>query len=216
MAALSGVQELSQIPFDKMIGGPLKAAIEAQALAAKTTVDFIQAVGFLPDASNNGEDAFFPDAPAAGATNPLAPTKDVKGGDVRNVTFNYHRKDAGGDDEEVLLQVPILTIVPIPYIRIDELTIDFTSKLNDMVSNTSNSQFKLSGEATVKGGWGPVSFGLRVGSSYANQSKAESRYTREYQIKIHVRAVQDDLPGGMGRILEILEKAIDTPPAAPV
>lgn len=213
--ALSGVQELSQIPFDKMIGGPLRAAIEAQALAAKTTVDFIQAVGFLPDAANNGDDPFFPDAPAAGAANPVAPAGNVKGGDVRNVSFKYHRKDAGGADEEVFLEVPILTIVPIPYIRIDEMTIDFTAKLNDMVSNTSTTQFKISGETTVKGGWGPVSASLRVGASYANQSKAESRYTREYQIKIQVKAVQDDLPGGMGKILEILEKSIDSTATAP-
>lgn len=36
---------LQAIPFSSMIGGPLKACIEAQAMAAKTTWDFIQEVG---------------------------------------------------------------------------------------------------------------------------------------------------------------------------
>lgn len=36
---------LQAIPFSSMIGGPLKACIEAQAMVAKTTWDFIQEVG---------------------------------------------------------------------------------------------------------------------------------------------------------------------------
>ncbi|MCQ2051854.1 MAG: DUF2589 domain-containing protein, partial [Bacteroidaceae bacterium] len=36
---------LQAIPFSSMIGGPLKACIEAQAMAAQTSWDFIQKVG---------------------------------------------------------------------------------------------------------------------------------------------------------------------------
>ena len=46
-------------------------------------------------------------------------------GDVRNVTFRYTRKTAGGSssgndtrEETVFLTVPILTLVPIPFFRI--------------------------------------------------------------------------------------------------
>ena len=37
---------LQAIPFGSIIGGPLKACVEAQALAAKTTWEFIQNVGW--------------------------------------------------------------------------------------------------------------------------------------------------------------------------
>ena len=40
------VEELRQIPFSSLIGGPLTAAIEAQALAARSSIEFIQKVGF--------------------------------------------------------------------------------------------------------------------------------------------------------------------------
>jgi len=39
------LDNLSKLPFDSLIGGPLDAAIKAQATAAKTTVDFIHDVG---------------------------------------------------------------------------------------------------------------------------------------------------------------------------
>src|SRR5687768_13518763 len=45
-AASVGLGQLQSLPFKNIIGGPLTAAIEAQALAAKTTIDFIKAVGF--------------------------------------------------------------------------------------------------------------------------------------------------------------------------
>ena len=54
-------QELSSINFSNMIGGPLRAVIEAQAEAAQSTVNFIKAVGFKegdatdPEATSTGE-----------------------------------------------------------------------------------------------------------------------------------------------------------------
>jgi hypothetical protein len=33
---------LKNVPFENIIGGPLKAAINAQSIAARSTVDFIQ------------------------------------------------------------------------------------------------------------------------------------------------------------------------------
>ncbi len=40
------VTELQQIPFSHLIGSPLKAAVEAQAMAAQSTIEFIHKVGF--------------------------------------------------------------------------------------------------------------------------------------------------------------------------
>jgi len=45
-AASVGLGQLQSLPFKNIIGGPLTAAIEAQALAAETTVRFIERIGF--------------------------------------------------------------------------------------------------------------------------------------------------------------------------
>ena len=44
-ASQTATNALQAIPFGTIIGGPLKACIEAQALAAQTTWEFIQNVG---------------------------------------------------------------------------------------------------------------------------------------------------------------------------
>ena len=199
------VAELRQIPFGVLIGSPMKAAIEAQALAAKTTVEFIEKVGFIP--ADKDQDLLFIDE-----------AKDADGGKVRNVTFAYKKVDENGVGKDVSLTVPILSIVPIPYLRLDEMTIDFTAKLEDQVANTTKTDFKLdsSVKGTYKAWWSPISLEMRTSMSYANSRQTASRYTREYTMKIHVRAVQDDIPAGLERVLDLLEQTIkETPKTGP-
>jgi hypothetical protein len=192
----SAVQELKQIPFAQLIGAPLKAAIESQALAAKTTIDFIKEVGFKPPATNNDI--------TAGTSN------DADMGDVRNVTFKYIKKDDADTDVEFSLTVPILTITPIPYIRIEEMTIDFSAKLTDSVVDTRTSDTSVSADmsSSYSAFWSPVKVSFRVSATYKASTSTTAAQKREYKIDIHVRAVQDEMPAGLSKILDILEDAI--------
>jgi len=195
------VDELKQIPFGVLIGEPMKAAIEAQGLAAKTTVEFIEKVGFIP--KDPVQDMLFADE-----------TKDADAGTVRNVTFKYKKLDEKGQEKEVSLTVPILSIVPIPYLRLDEMTIDFTAKLNDTIVNTTKTGFQLTSEVkgTFRSWWSPIRLDFRTSMSYQSSRETASRYVREYTMKIHVRAVQDDMPAGLERVLDLLEQTIKEKP----
>lgn len=199
------VDELSQIPFSHLIGSPMKAAIEAQALAAQSTVEFIQKVGFKQPAAG-GPDVLF--------TNP---EQDADAGEIRNITLEYKKLDENETQSNFTLTVPLLSIVPIPYLRIDEMTIDFKAKLTDSIVRNTASSFSL--DATVGGSyssfWSPIKVDFRVSAAYKTSNSTQANSTREYSMDIHVRAVQDDMPGGLSRILDILEDAItDTKNAA--
>ncbi len=197
------VSELRQIPFSYLMGAPLKAAVEAQALAAKTTVEFIEKVGFKetdPDINS-----LFSNLAA-----------DADGGDVRYVTFEYVKVDEDGDDKTVSLKVPFLTIVPVPFLRLDEVTVDFTAKLTDTIASTTKQNFKLATDAKgkFKAWWSPLSLEMRTSMSYQNSRETASKFVREYTMNIEMRAVQDDMPAGMERILDLLEQTIQEKPAA--
>jgi hypothetical protein len=197
------VQELRQIPFGYLIGEPLKAVIEAQALAAKTTIEFIEKVGFLP--TDPDQDMLFTDE-----------TKDADAGTVRNVTFSYKKIDENGVEKEVELTVPILSIVPIPYIRIDEVSIDFTAKLTDSIEHVTKTGFKLDSSVSgkYKAWWSPISLEFRTSMSYEASQATKSRFIREYTMNIRVKATQDDMPAGLARILDILEQTIKEKPVS--
>lgn len=198
------VQELRQIPFAHLIGAPMKAAIEAQALAAQSTIDFIHKVGFQ-QALAADSDPVFDDT-----------QQDASFGQLRNVTFTYSKKsqtETAGDpsvDENFELTVPLLSIVPIPFIRIDEMTIDFKAKLTDAISRSTDTNFSIN--ATTGGSysafWSPVKFDFRVSSTYKTNTSTNASQKREYSMDIHVRAVQDEMPAGLSKMLDILEDAI--------
>jgi hypothetical protein len=196
------VRELRQIPFGYLIGAPLKAAVEAQALAAKTTVEFIEKVGFKEEDNDLGS-----------LFNVLS--EDADGGEVRNITFKYRKLDEDGEEKTVELTVPFLSIVPIPFLRLDEITIDFTAKLTDTIESTTKSDFKFATDAKgkFKAWWSPVSLELRTALSYQNSRATASRFVREYTMNVNVRAVQEDIPAGLERVLDLLEQTIQEKPA---
>jgi len=191
-------QELSSIDFQSMIGGPLNAVVRAQAQSAQTSVDFIKSVGF------NGPDA-----------------KEDKGKPTM-VTFEYDKIIETKDDKGVItsevkpmkLTVPILTMLPIPFIRVEETTIDFNAKINSVVESTTASSSELNTSLGVKGGWGPVSAELKCSYSNKKSRSSTDKTERTYSLVIHVQAVQDELPAGMEKLLSILENNIKETPVA--
>lgn len=189
-------QEMA-LPMEQIIGGPLQAVIKAQALAASSTVDFIQQVGLNP---------------AVGTATQTA----------RTVEFSFDRKvpdtnDAGDDivrTETVDLNVPLLTIVPVPFIRIATTDINFECQVSSSTVNSSEHTFGVSAEAS--GGFWGVS--VAVKSSYSYNSKSTDTVNRAATLKVDVHAVQDEMPAGLDRVLTILQTAIadDSGTAAPV
>ncbi|WP_317933234.1 DUF2589 domain-containing protein [Halioxenophilus sp. WMMB6] len=175
---------LNSIPFGTLIGGPMNAAVEAQAKAAMTTVDFINAVGFT----------------------------DGQGGkqEVTNITFTVKKGESTTD-----IKVPLLTIVPIPFLRIDDMTINFKANITqseeseDKSSATQN--WGVNAKASAGWLWGKASMSASYSSKKDSSSTRDSKYSVEHTVDVTVHAVQDDVPGGLARILNILTKTIEEP-----
>lgn len=178
---------LQAIPFGSMIGGPLNACIEAQAMAARTTWDFIQEVGLN--------------------TNPDTGEKSAV-----NVSFAFMQ---GG--RMVMLNVPLLTIVPIPYIAIHSIDINFKANISASSSSVSeiSENTTMGGDAEVSTGlkFGPFHLDAKLNANYSSKkdSKAteESKYSVEYTMDIAVKAGQDSMPAGLAKVLELLGNSLD-------
>lgn len=182
--------ELANLNFQSMIGGPLTAVIKAQTQAAVTSVDFIKAVGFDADGKPLMV-TFEYDKPVEKTAADGTVTVDVK-------TFK--------------LTVPFLTMVPIPFIRVEETTIDFNAKITSVQETTSTSEHGLNAELKAKAGWGWGSVELKVNYSFKKSTSATDKTERTYSMAVHVRAVQDELPAGTERLLGILENTIKEVP----
>jgi hypothetical protein len=183
---MPALNELSAIPFGSLIGGPLIAAVEAQAKAAMTTVDFINAVGFEEDDKGKKK--------------------------VRNVTFSYL---TGPDPEKAqsTLEVPLLSIVPIPFLRIENMDIHFKASISQSMETKEAESSTTAGEIKTSAGGGWLAFKAQMSASVSSKkdssSTRDSRYSVEYTMDINVHAVQDDIPAGLAKVLNLLNESVD-------
>lgn len=171
--------ELSALPLESLIGKPLEAAVRAQAYAAMTTARFVQEVG-LDDEGN-----------------------------VKSVTFKFKRKVVDPDtgnltEEDTTLEAPILTILPVPFIRIKDMTIHF--KFIIKTTDVDTQQHNFSSTLSAKAGWGWGS--VKLTASYGYKRETRSQVDRSAELEITVNAVQDEMPEGMRTMLSILREAM--------
>lgn len=194
-------EEMSNLDFSSMIGGPLSAVIRAQAQSAQTSVDFIKSVGF----DQNGQPTM-----VSFQYKKLAAQKDASGKPVLDTTGKPVFAPT-----DYTLTVPILTMLPIPFICVKDTTIDFNAKITSVQESTTSSSQDLSASLSAKGGWGPVSAELKVSYAYKKATTEGSKVERTYSMAVHVEAVQDELPEGTARLLSILENNIKEVPTKP-
>jgi hypothetical protein len=175
----SFTSELNNIDFRKMIGGPLQAAVDAQVASSLATIDFINKVGFTAADSTGKRELVM-------------------------VDFTHTRKDVDSEGHEVskdvALRVPLLAMLPIPSLRIEQVVIDFNVKLNSVESSSTSDDLGVNAE--VKGGWGPVSF--KVSASYQRKTATNVEVKKEYALNVNVKAVQDEMPAGLEKVLGML------------
>jgi hypothetical protein len=178
---------LKAIPYGDIIGAPLKACIEAQAMAAQTTVKFLQEVGLNTNEETGNKEAVV-------------------------VSFTFEKEGAKTE-----MNVPLLTIVPIPYIAINSIDISF--KANISASSTSSSEDKSSSSTDIKSttkaaykGWFGFSASTEFNANYSSKKDSratqDSKYSVEYTMDINVRAGQESMPAGLAKVLEVLNSSI--------
>lgn len=275
-------QEIASLDFASLIGGPLTAAVNAQAKSAMTTVNFIKEVGFNKATKKQGNaesstldpiyvrfqypkevEPYRPAVPAkfigikvtnpgSGYTSPptvtitgdgagaeatavlgndgkvvsvtltkpgtgykTAPTVAISGdgtGAAATAEFEAGSEAQAAKFEMMMLEVPILTMLPIPYLRIEEMTIGFNAKINSMEWAQIDTSLDTSGEVSVGGSASGFTASLKATWASKLSTSAGTNVERTYDMSVHVKAVQSETPAGLERILGILEEAIRAQP----
>lgn len=188
-------EQFKGLPMGQLIGSPLKAASDAQINLAQSTADFIKSVGFKLD--ENGE---------------IVETQQVK--------FSYTRKapkdDGSGDLEEqqVDINVPMLAIVNIPNLQIDNVDITFDMSVNNVDSTTSSSDQEMGFKGRAKVGFGPFSMQVEVSGSVSAHQESSRKTDQSAKYHVGVKASQAGTPEGLSRVLDMMNQAI-TPNITP-
>lgn len=170
--------QFSGLDMENLIGAPLRAAADASMQLADSTASFINKVGFDTE------------------------------GNVRKATFQFEKKsfneDGTTNQDEMKVDVPLLAIVPIPNLQVDEVNVLFDMEVKE--SEKSESATDLS--ATVSG---TANFGIvKVNVSGSVSSHSSNTRSTDNSAKYHVdvRATNHGTPEGLARVLDMMAASV--------
>lgn len=184
--ANKSIGTLQGLPFDNLIGGPLNACIRAQNDAAKTSINFIDEVCLKKDKETGEKSAVY-------------------------VSFSFIQ-----NGRKVVINVPMIAIVPIPYIAINSIDISFKATVNGVESESSSTETEYESKGTQKSTRKSGLFRRKtttINSTFStkrdSKSTQDSKFSVEATIDVAVHAGQESMPAGMAKILEMLGAAMD-------
>ena len=184
--ANKSIGTLQGLPFDNLIGGPLNACIQAQNDAAMTSINFINNVCLNEDKETGEKSAVY-------------------------VSFSFIQ-----NGRKVVINVPLIAIVPIPYIAINSVDISFKATVNGVESESSSTETEYESKGTKKStrktGWfrkKTTTINSTFSTKRDSKSTQDSKFSVEATIDVAVHAGQESMPAGMAKILEMLGAAMD-------
>jgi len=179
--------QFAGLPMGDLIGGPLMAACDAQTQLALAQADFIDQVGL-----EVGEDG-------------------VKR--TRQVTFQVKRPvvhdDGSVDVNTVEVSAPLLSILNIPSLAVQEVKVNFQMEVKSSFSDTSKKEAQASLEAEASGGWGPFKVRVKVNGSVSSSRETTRKSDNSAKYDVSVLAQDRGTPEGLMKLLDILNSCVE-------
>lgn len=169
--------QFSGLTMEQLIGNPLKAAAEAQVKLTQSTADFINKVGF----DENGK--------------------------TRTISFQYEKPivndDQKVDIETMKIDTPMLGLVSVPNLQVDEVNVLFDMEVHKTVGSEEKAVASVIGINEQSG----FKVNISGAVSQNNKSNLDESPTAEYHV--HVDAKNDQMPENVAQILEIMSDTIE-------
>ncbi len=195
---VSMAQQFSGLPMKSLIGAPLIAAAEANCMMAKSQTRFILDTGFEIDSS--GESISYKPIMINMTLSRLVVTADGEPADPVETNFS----------------IPLLTIIPLNSLSVDEVNVyfemevmsSFSTDKNDQNENDAESKSSIDkkldlNECTAELTGSVTSSGKTTSS---DGSKFEKSNSAKYEITTHAK--QQQLPVGITAILDAFTQSI--------
>jgi len=196
------VQGIRSLPLADLIGATLVAIVQADAEAARATLDFIETVGFIPPAQEQTTEG------------------GIAAGNLRMAEFRYKKLDENNEVAEFVATVPVLALVPIPALQVKDARFKLSAQITDISQETPAPAARATPAALAAtnvaaiSALQPLQYKLLAKPVAASGAKGqEVRGT--FHVELEVTMGQADLPLGMEKLFNLMDQAIqDSKPAA--
>lgn len=158
---------LQELDFNRILGAPLSACVNAQEEAAQATLQYLNEVVFTQAGDDDSR--------------------------LEPVTVSFYFESAGQVHRIVM---PLLLIVPVPYLQIDRVDLTFQATVTESHMNHDTRKLSLKAKYSAPGDSAEVS----------KETKAE--YMNKRCIDINLSVTSADMPMGISKLLEIFNNQL--------
>ncbi len=158
---------LQELDFNRILGAPLSACVNAQEEAAQATLQYLNEVVFTQAGDDDSS--------------------------LEPVTVSFYFESAGQVHRIVM---PLLLIVPVPYLQIDRIDLTFQATVTESRMNHNTRKLSLKAKYSAPGDSAEVS----------KETKAE--YMNKRCIDINLSVTSADMPMGISKLLEIFNNQL--------
>ncbi|MBF8221890.1 DUF2589 domain-containing protein [Halomonas sp. 328] len=207
-ALVSMAEQFNGLPMDDLIGGPLMAVAEANSHMAGSQVRFLLDLCFFHEKDSETNREIY---------RPIMIEMEL----VRGVLVPQDPESEAPHQAEIKevhtkFNLPLITIIPINSLAVDEASISFDmevkSSYSDVQTEETEESLGASSSFEAKVGYGP--FSAKITGSVAYDSKSSSAREQHYeksnsaQYSVQVHAAQLPMPEGVKSIIETFTKSI--------
>lgn len=168
--------------LQQLIAGPLIATIEADTLSAQKYLDYLMRVAFESYNPQTGET-----------------------GKLRMMTFTYTEQDVNGPRKRTV-SIPLLTLVPLPLLHVEEADFDFDIKILDALSDTVDEKFSIEEGKSVTDRPEVTGFKMRASlapkqGEFSHSGDLQQSLSANMKVKVKMRPA--DMPAGLSNLLHL-------------
>lgn len=158
---------LQELDFNRILGAPLSACVNAQEEAAQATLQYLNEVVFTQAGDDDSS--------------------------LEPVTVSFYFESAGQVHRIVM---PLLLIVPVPYLQIDRVDLTFQATVTESRMNHDTRKLSLKAKYSAPGDSAEVS------------KEAKAEYMNKRCIDINLSVTSADMPMGISKLLEIFNNQL--------
>lgn len=174
------------LSLSQLVGAPIHALIDAETHAALSTANFIRTLGF-EGAPKNEEGGSL--------------------GHLRMASFRHNHKNNSGDEVTTQVDVPLISLLPIPTLQIRDAELEYTVKI--LSTETEAPQKRQMMDNLELQTSELVDNPIVMRASLANEG-ASKRRSLDMLLKMKVNVEQSDIPAGLAKFLSYASESMQS------
>lgn len=175
----------------KLFTTPILATVDADFYAAKRFIHYIREYGFTNESAKAGD------------------SSSQDWGQLRTITFRYYSTNSQGVLVEHQIEIPILSLIPLPILQIEKAVFDLDVRiLGALRDNPSPPPDLKSSLKAYDDEEDLLNTKIQATLAPINQNNAsEIAPIMSANLKVHLVMRQADMPGGISQLLNVTQQA---------